>query len=269
MVEPDEAGRYHVTPLGRLSGESGVEVESITRLVDALTDIAPEAITDPTLISAAQLTVELDDVLFPLNKKSTQKEPQTWLNELRRQGIASSVLHALHRNVADQHEPTLRAKKAAACLLWITDWPLAKIEGVLTQFGGALGGAAGQIRAVAARTCDLLPTVLRVAELLHPGLDLGHREVRLLTRVEVGVPAEAADLAAQVGSRLDRGDYQALFKAGLCAMEAIQAAPDDVLLGCLGQNPDKVEDVRQAVERHGKQAHEAVAMTPLLPPYEA
>jgi len=269
MIEPDKAGRYHVTPLGRLSGESGVEVESITRLVDALADIEPEAITDPTLIAATQLTVELDGVLFPLNKKSTQKEPQTWPSELRRQGVASSVLRALHRNVADQHDPTLRAKKAAACLLWITEWPLAKIEGVLTQFGGALGGAAGQIRAVAARTCDLLPTTLRVAELLHPGLDLGHRGVRLLTRVEVGVPAEAADLAAQVGSRLDRGDYQALVKAGLCAMEAIEAAPDDALLGCLGQNPEKVGEVRWAVERHRKQENEAVAMTPLLPPYEA
>jgi len=43
----------------------------------------------------------------------------------------------------------------------------------MTQFGGALDGAAGPIRGTATRTCDVLPTMARLAELLHPELKLG------------------------------------------------------------------------------------------------
>jgi hypothetical protein len=82
---------------------------------------------------------------------------------------------------------------AVSCMLWITEWSLAEIEATLTQFGGRFDGAAGAVRSVAARTCDLLPTVVRVAELLHPTLDLSERYERLRTRLEIGVPSVTVD----------------------------------------------------------------------------
>ncbi|MGH2557852.1 MAG: hypothetical protein ACRDJH_02215 [Thermomicrobiales bacterium] len=121
------------------------------------------SITDPTRIAATQLTVELDQVLCPLNWRSTQKVPQTWSSELRRQGVAPTVLSVMQRAVGDLHQVTLRAKKTVACLLWITDRLMVQIEEVLTQFGGRVDGAAGPVRSVATRTCDLLPTVVRCA----------------------------------------------------------------------------------------------------------
>lgn len=269
MVEKDEAGGYRATALGHLAGEAGVEVESITRLVDAFRGATPDEISDPTLITATQLTVELDDTLFPLNKKSTQKEPQAWEAELRRQGVAGSVLYAVHRSVSDRHQPTLRAKRATSCLMWITDWPIARIEEIVTQFGGAPGGASGPIRAVAARTCDILPTVLRVAELLYPDLDLGARGHRLLTRLELGVPSALVDLAAQIGNRLDRGDYQALVKAGLSGIDAVESASDDVILVALGNSREKLSEVRRGAIRHREQQRRISTSTPILPPYVA
>ena len=56
-----------------------------------------EGLPDPSLIAVTQLTVELDGVLFPINKASTQKEPVTWYSELQRQGIPNTVLMSLPR----------------------------------------------------------------------------------------------------------------------------------------------------------------------------
>jgi hypothetical protein len=69
----------------------------------------------------------------------------------------------------------MRAKKAVACLLWISGTPMSEIEEVLTRFGGRFDGAAGPMRSVRSRTADVLPTVAMVAQLLHSGLDLTQR----------------------------------------------------------------------------------------------
>jgi helicase len=92
LIETDHEGRYRLTDLGRIAGEAGVEVKSMVRLIDALSQVEPESIHEPALIAATQLTVELDQELFPINKKSTQ-----WMEELRWQdhripgGMAFSV----------------------------------------------------------------------------------------------------------------------------------------------------------------------------------
>ena len=268
LVQRDADDAYALTELGRLAGESGVEVESMTRLVDALTPLDADGITDPTLLAATQLTVELDQVHFPFNKRSTEKEPQTWNSELRRQGVGPSVLAVMRRAVDDAHQSTLRAKKTVACLLWITDRPLVEIEGILTQFGGKLDGAAGPIRGVASRTCDLLPTVVKTAELLHPGLDLAERQARLLTRLEFGIPGALVELARFTGSRLTRGDYLQLQRMGLATADAIEASDEAELLDALGGSSAKLGDVKQAVERYRAEAGGSVAGVPVLPLYQ-
>ena len=90
LVKANAAGAFELTDLGRLAGESAAEVASIVALVDCLSGLRPDHITDPVLIAAAQTTVEVDQVLFPINKKSTQKEPQVWPNELRGQGVPAA-----------------------------------------------------------------------------------------------------------------------------------------------------------------------------------
>ncbi len=202
-----------------------------------------------------------------LKKSSKYKEPQAWMQALAQQRVAPSVMRALQRRVHDQHQATLRAKKAAACLYWVTDLPLAQIEQALMQFD-RLDGAAGPIRSVASRSCDLLPTVTRVAELLHPELDLSERLKQLLTRLEVGVPAAAVELAAHTGARLRRGDYQRLIKAGLCVIDTIEVSDDDALLACLENNATKLAAVRRAVKVHRDQEREQATLIPAIPMYE-
>ncbi|KRQ93041.1 DEAD/DEAH box helicase [Bradyrhizobium valentinum] len=270
LVEKNVAGAYELTKLGRLAGESAAEVGSIVALVDCLARLQPQEISDPVLIAAAQTTVELDQVLFPINKKSTQKEPQLWPNELRGQGVAWQVLNALQRGVMEDHQATLRAKKSVACLLFVSGRAMNEIERLLTQFGGAFGGAAGPIRSVAARTCDLMPVAARVAEILHPTLDLGNRVGRLAIRLTYGIPSAAVDLAQLAGADLLRGDYCRLASAHLCEPDQISAASDEQLLTCLDKDKRKLQLVRDVAQRIAKRrAQAATAQIPVLDAYVA
>jgi replicative superfamily II helicase len=266
LIEQDKEGYYHLTQLGRLAGESGIEVESIIRVINALSGIEPSIINDPTLISLTQITVELDQVLFPINKKSTQKEPQTWMSEIKNQGVPVQVVQAFRRSISEETQPTLRAKKAAACLLWITNRSLSSIEEIMTQFGGRFDGAAGPIRAVTSRMCDILPTVARVTELLNPGLDLSDRVIRLLIRLELGIPANLVELGLRIGRILTRGDYFNLLKVGISSVTQFENAKEDVLLACFGYNRGKLEQAKLAVENF--KPENAVILSPILPAYE-
>ncbi|WP_426434044.1 DEAD/DEAH box helicase [Bradyrhizobium genosp. P] len=261
------AGLYVLTDLGRLAGESATEVTSIVRLVECLRQIPAGQLTDPDLIAATQITVELDDLLFPINKKSTQKEPQFWVNELRSQLTGGAALSAFRREVQDSHTSTIRAKKAVSCLLFVSGRPMSDIERIIGQFGGAFGGASGPIRSVANRTSDLVATTGRVAEILNPELDLEDRVGRLALRLTLGIPATAVDLAREAGAELLRGDYCALAKANLTDEAAITAAPNTALLACLGNDVYKVKIVHDAAAAM-KQRQQATPITaPVLEPY--
>jgi helicase len=270
LVETDAKDVYQLTRLGRLAGESATEVQSIIRLVDCFGSVQPEEINDPTLITAAQTTAEMDQVHFPINKKSTQKEPQLWANELRGQGVPRQLLSALHKGVSVAHQATLRAKKAVACLMFVSGQPISQIEATVTQFGGASGGAAGPIRGTANRTSDVLPTAARVAEILHPTLDLGDRVARLTIRLTYGIPSAAVELARELGSELLRGDYCRLVSAHLCEPESIEVADEANLLACLDGSRPKLAKVNRAASKIRKREQEAALATrPILQPYES
>jgi helicase len=266
LVEEGDDQRYHLTQLGRFAGESGIAVQSVINVVEALRPLSAEDINDPTLLAATQLTVELDALFFPLNRRSAKQEPHVWPAELRRQGVAQSVIFSLGRDTRDQHAGTMRAKKAVACLLWITELPMAEIERRLTQFGGSFDGAAGPVRGAAARTRDILPIVVRVVQTQHPGIDFSQRCARLLVRLELGVPSPITDLARFAGATLSRADYLQLHAAGFGTLASLTTAAEVDLLRCLGNDRDKLESLMAAADelrRHVENAQEL----PSLPLY--
>jgi helicase len=267
LIEPGERGGYHLTELGRVGGESGLAVESLIRLVDAPRPCRPDQLNSATLVTATQRTIELDDVFFPVNKRSTIQEAHNWAAELRTQNTAGPVMHMLSRGIGEQHEEWARAKKAVACLLWMTDRPLLDIERVLTQHGSTFGGVAGPIQSVAGRTFDVLPTVARIAEILHPGLDLGEKSRQILVRLENGIPSALVEIASQTSTRLSRADYLRLLQAGVTTIAQVATATDAALLASVGGDAAKLGDLRRAVEDHGR-LPARLPTGPLLPPPE-
>ena len=249
LVERGEGGRFHLTQLGRLAGESAVEVETLIRSIPCLRTLRPDEVNDPGLIAISQASVELDAVYFPFNKKSTHKEPQHWVRELQGQGVSHTILAALRRNVTEPIQDTARAKKAVVCLYYVSGMSMGEIERAMAQFGGAFDGAAGPIRSVTGRTCDVLPMIARAAQIIHPGMDLQGRVTRLLLRLDLGIPGLAVGLARYAGRALDRSDYWRLCDSRLTEPEALNAAQDALLQPLLGNDLRKVAVVREAVRQ--------------------
>ena len=269
LLEVTNEGRYLPTDLGRFAGEAGVEVESIIRLVDVFRRIRPDQVTDPALITAAQITVELDEVYFPVNKRGAAKEGNTWTSEIRRQSVAESLIQTLGLRISESAQLARRAKKAAACLLWISDLSMSEIENILTKHGGRFDGASGPVLQARSRTCDLLHTVSRVAATIHPTLDLDGRVDRLLIRLEVGVPPAAVELATYAGTRLTRGDYRRLLDAGKCSIAALKDFPDEEILKLLSGNTTKLLAIRRAIQTWSRQQESEISSAPNIPPYES
>ncbi len=270
LIQKNSEGLYSLAPLGRLAGESATEVGSIVRLVGALRDLSSSQVTEPVLLTVVQNTVELDEVNFPINRKSIHKEPHTWPSMLGQQQVPWEVIRRLNSEAVDQHSATLRAKKAMASLLYVSGLPMSEIEVTMGQHGGAFGGSAGPIRSVSSRAADLIGVAARVAEILHPELDLAERMQRLAVRLTYGVPGAAADLAREAGATLTRGDYCALVEAGLADTAKIVTADDGDILRLLGDDKEKVavvrDSARSAEERKSKAA---AAPLPVIPQFVA
>jgi replicative superfamily II helicase len=268
LIEAHTDGRYELTPLGRLAGESGVEVLSIIRLVDCLRHLRPEQISDPALIAAVQSTAELNQVYIQLNKK-TPKEGQSWLSALTQQGVPHSILGSLGRDMKEASDQAARAKRAVAALAYVSGEEINVIERMLARHGGGFDGAAGPVRSIAGRTADLLGTAARVAELLHPSLQFGDRVERLTLRLTLGISSHAVSLGRYSGVGLTRGDYRRLVAAELAEPAVVLTATDAQLLDCLDQDRDRLAIVRFAAEMAAADQAESEAETVELAPYVA
>ena len=130
------------------------------------------------------------------------------------------------------------------------------------QHGGAFGGSAGPIRIVSSRAADLIGVAARVAEILHPQLDLSERVQKLAVRLTYGVPGTVVDLAREAGGNLTRGEYCALVEARLEVVAAIESASDADILRVLDQDDEKLSIVRKAAQSAAERKSKAAA-TPL------
>lgn len=276
LVEQDIENRYVVTELGKLAGETGVEVETVIRVVGVLRSLSIDQITEPVLITVAQLSKEIDDVeVFPLHKKSIHpghKEYSDWMPRLQQQGIPQSIIQSLylHVSVDAPYQAVMRAKKAATCLLWMSSQPLAEIEAALTRHVPAKDASAA-VRNVKSRVGDVLPAIMRVAEILHPGLDLSERGRRLLARLDIGIPNSLTDLALFIGGRLSRGDYLTMVSSGFASIESLEQTSDQTLIEYLGvQNGGvlKVKDIRRAIQSFRTEEAKNKALEIVIPPYD-
>jgi len=77
-----------------------------------------------------------------------------------------------------------------------------EIERILMQFDRNQA-AAGPLNSVVNRMLDILPTVIRVAEVLHTA-DLSERESQLMLRLQLGLPAALVPIASALGTNLNR-----------------------------------------------------------------
>ncbi|MBV9872120.1 MAG: DEAD/DEAH box helicase [Frankiaceae bacterium] len=239
--EPD--GSLTLTELGRFAGESGIEVRSITQ-VSSLLRFAPDSLSLGDIVVLAQVTVELDQLWIPANKKS-RREQQRWPMTLQQLGVSDRLLSGLHVGGGD---PLQRTKRATACLYFMSAMRMSEIEADLLQHYRDRS-AAGSVRSTAARTRDVLEAVARVAVFRGKTVTdedaLDHASLRL----ELGLPAEVVPLADELGAILSRADYLRLASRGIVTPEASISTGEEVLIELLGE--DRAKQVRDRLDQLG------------------
>ena len=218
LVDREPSGNLTLTALGRYAGESGIEVRSITNIGSALR-FAPPTLSASDIITIAQVTVEMENLYIPANRRSRQEQAR-WPMTLQQLGTSPQLLNALH---VGGEEPMKRQKRAVACLLYISNHPLAQIEQILLQHTRD-NSAAGNIRGVASRTRDVLDAVVRVAVLDGRTLRAGVNSDDLGLQLEMGIPEPMVPIAQVLGTELNRGQYLDLYNAGLVSIEQIGEA---------------------------------------------
>jgi helicase len=243
-----------LTELGTMVAQSGITVRSAVRVASVLRQVPAADLRRATLIAAAQLTTELDDVYMAVNGRGWQRETQTYLGELRRHGPSEVVLTALLSG-PDGKTGAARTKRAVACLLWMGGVPVGQVERLLTRH---LPGndAAGPVRAAASRTRDVIGTVIDIARYLHPTVQLDDLAGLLPVQLELGIPADLVPLALQAGANLGRHDYLRLQNAGLTEPATILGTDDEALLACVGGSRLRLDTLRQAAEAASRAADE-------------
>ena len=225
LVELVDA-RYRLTELGKAAGELGVQVESVVRVARALRGNVGVSINDTALLAAAQTTVELDDVLFPVHKTSTQ-ERQRWHGAVQQQRLPGSVLRELQST--DSVGYIARCKRLCSVLMWLEGTDLNRMEASLLRHLPA-ENAAGPIRSTAERTRDLIGVVARIGSLVSTDHSAPSGNLDSLNaRLELGIPSDIHWLASVMRRDLERGDYLALRRAGLATRDAIASASDSSL----------------------------------------
>lgn len=246
LIQSDGAG-YRLTALGRFTGESGVHVDSIVRLVRGLRGCV-STLNSVGLVAAAQLTRELDDVFLPVDARKVNTEVPRWPQVLAQQGAPPVLIRALQDTASDLRQAVSRAKRGAAAAMWIAGVPIETIELELTRHLPQRGGVAGAVRAIADRTRDLLPAVAAVIRELAPEAVKNDLLSRTMLRLELGVPSDIVDLVHATDVPLARRQWLALVEASMATIAQVRDADDDRLSEVL-RSSSAAKELKASVSR--------------------
>jgi len=253
-------GRHRLTELGKVAGELGIQVESVVRIARALRGVTNAPVTERVLLAAAQVSVEMDDVIFPIHRKSV-KEQQRWRSAIQDQQLPPSIMAELGRST-DVAGHTVRCKRLSAILMWLEGVELNRIEESILQHMPA-DNAAGPIRAVAERTRDLVGVVTRIAEFLaKDGLHLNCDADSLMGRLELGIPEDIYWLAEELKRNLERGEYLALRRLNLTSIEVLEKSDEAEIKRAVGSKA-KIQLIREAIaaiKTRNKEVDKNIAM---------
>ncbi|MFF9580756.1 DEAD/DEAH box helicase [Streptomyces achromogenes] len=259
--EPEElSSGLFLTDLGRLAVGSGLGVDSIAAVAKALAAVPPEAINRATLICAAQLTSELDDVRFQQLPRAPHGAFTRLAGALKARGAAEPVLSMLMSAPPKSGISISRARRAISCLMWMEGMRLADIERVISDPGKVTRPETpGPVQHAVQRAADVITTVIEIAFHVHPAADLGSLPDVLPTQLELGIPAGLVLVAWHAEVPLGRTVYLNLARAGLTSPADILAADPSVLLDCVGGSAEQHALVREASAAAQEGADEARA----------
>ncbi|MFE6776543.1 DEAD/DEAH box helicase [Streptomyces sp. NPDC057702] len=236
-----------LTDLGGLAVRSGLGVDSVSSVAEALRSVPADSVNHATLVCAAQLTTELRDPRFDLFPRSPYKEHARLAGWLRKRGVAETVCSRLIGPPSRSAFGIGSARRAVACLMWAEGINLASIErAIADQEKRTRPEFPGPVQYMAQRAADVITTVIEIALLVHPTVDLRDLPDTLPTQLKLGIVEDLVPVAWNMEAPLGRPAYLSLARAGLTSAAAILAADSGLLLDCVGGDPERHRAVRNA-----------------------
>ncbi|MBV8855352.1 MAG: DEAD/DEAH box helicase [Acidobacteria bacterium] len=240
LVE-EEAGSVQLSLLGQVCGRSSLSFVSVMRLLNLLKAVQDSDLTAEVIMALIQGLPELDGVYVPMMKTNTKAGKKLAQSETRwpreaAQRYGHAVVATLQRNAGDFFDYYARCKRALLLWEWTQGVSMEDIEqNYSVNPYNAVGY--GDVRSCADATRFHLRAAHQIATVMF--IDKGPSEEAveaLIKQLEVGLPADALELLS-LPLPLTRGEYLALYRAGLCTPDDVWTRSDILLQEIIG--PDR------------------------------
>ncbi|QDQ14375.1 DEAD/DEAH box helicase [Streptomyces spectabilis] len=245
-----------LTDLGELTVRSGLCVDSVAAVAAALGAVPADLINRATLVCAAQLASELDDIRFNWLPRTAYQEHTRLAARLRDRGAAEPVLSRLLSTPRRSGVGIGRARRSIACLMWADGVALADIERAISDpQKKTRPGFPGPVRHAVQRAADVMATVIEITFHVHPAADLGSLPDVFPAQLELGAPEGLVPIAWHAKVPLLRPVYLALARSGLASPADVVAADPDLVLDCVGSDDELRRVVLVAAAAALEEAH--------------
>lgn len=227
----EEGDFVQLSLLGIACGRSALSFESCMRLVEILRSVPPDNLTAEQLMALVQSLRESDNGYTPMMKRGRSEAVRPREASER---YGSEIVRALQRFAGEEIEYFARCKRAAILWDWIQGIPIEVIEKRYSPnpFQGTIGY--GDIRKFADATRFHLRSAHQIMMVMLIDKCPSAESVEtLLKQLEAGVPYDALDLLS-LRLSLSRGEYLALYQAGIRTVSDLWARPPDSLATILG-----------------------------------
>lgn len=256
-----------LTDLGELTVRSGLGVDSVTAVAESLKSVPEGGINRATLICAAQLTSELEDVRFHRLPREPHREHARLAGALRSRGAADEMVFRLMGAPSRSAVHIGRARRSIACLMWAEGIRLAVIERTIGDRAQATRrDAPGPVQHAVQRATDVIRTVIEIAYHVQPSADLGSLPDVLPHQLELGIVAGLVPLAWHAQVPLPRLVYIGLAREGMVSPADVLAADPRLLLDCVDGDSELRRVVREAAAASCGGTGEGGPGVPATPP---
>lgn len=240
----EEGVIIRLTLLGQVCGRSSLSFASVVRLISLLRSVQHMNITAEGLVALVQGLPELDRIYTPLMKSKTKAGPKIVQSETgwprdAVQRYGHDIVASLQRNADSFFGYYARCKRALILWDWVQGVPLETMEQryTVSPFHAV---EYGNIRSIADATRFHLRAANQIATVIL--IDKGPNETQielLLKQLEVGIPVDALELLA-IPAQLTRGEYMALYNAGIKTSDEVLKLSKDRVSELLGKQRAKL-----------------------------
>lgn len=231
LVEQED-GIVRLSLLGQACGRSSLSFDSAVRLIRILKERQYQPLTAEELMVLVQALPELDAIYTPIMKKGGSES--RWSGQAAHI-FSPSVVRTLQSRADDVAVYYARCKRAAVLGAWIRGQPIEAIETESTvNFFYKI--EPGHVRGFADTTRFHLRPAYQIVTLLLMTNGPGEEQIdSLLKQLEVGIPSDALGLLSLPIS-LTRGEYLALFGAGIRTASDFWAVQSEVVARLIGED---------------------------------